>query len=516
MSVDEINKPLIVWTLQNDGGEEGEEDPVLQFETVQQLITRECASPPIVSGKMIEDAGLISRMMGLFMGVIGDINEFDEPASNRIKVAKYEALIECLLHTMDHIEVQGPILSDLKHKLHGTVNREDASLSYLSKMRALFCETAVPELRKAVIQGEPGAQELCFGLFSQNDMHTATEALLQSISHEDKTDLLEDLETFKQDMDHLPSHQTTSPLNRFARSFKDFFDQGFSPAAAGNPFQIFKRMRLFNHLQANAFGSPTIQYWHIPGQQQREAEIDPLFTGYLSALREKEMKHLYVSLQDALSPEWLRISPIRALQSDALLFVACSKNSPFYNGIGHDGNFLEHVHRQFFGAAIEETGCQIPQGYITEEESRALLQALASFLLTEKSSYEEKRALIDFYYALLVTMIAKKSGAHFVSFTCKDAIDRGMQALSEFYLLWLVLSDKDLNGTEVKKLFKETLFTRSFWARKRSILDVRFNAFMQNAKLLLASAKDSNKMTTFRNQMEKIFKIEVMNAAALH
>jgi hypothetical protein len=253
-----------------------------------------------------------------------------------------------------------------------------------------------------------------------------------------------------------------------------------------------------------------------------EAVVEPIFLGYLEELNRKREKHFYLSFQDMKS-EGARNSLLMEIQDSekfgaCFLGMTCSKNSPFYYGEGHPEDqeqFIDLVHNQFFG--LQGTGCYLPVSlHHCEGKSRQILRLLKELLLSDVPILEERLALIDFYYVLLSSWICLEQKVDYINFTCKDAIDRGMQSLAEFTLLWSTVQGNIVETPLFAERMEEILFARAYYVRKRSMLPERFKRFMSNAGQFLSKVQDPPRREAFARDVKALFNLEGNNVASLH
>lgn len=455
------------------------------------------------------DAGLSGHAVALV----------DEQVS-QVKMAKYLALLCTVSDSITSHDSSS--LNDIHQEIQSLLTSPNS----LAQARALYLNRVVPQLRDAVRSNLDAVKNVCYDLFTKNDLRPATKRLFAMfegmVSYEDM--LLEDLKGCKIAIDQAPDAQKIPATHRIAVSVRDYFNWNFDPAEMGNPHQKFSGWDFFHgRLKVIAMGSPTIQgpYWPLAANT---AQVDPLFLGYLAALKEKGEKHLYVSFQDATGAESARNDPLMELgekleHRDQLIAMTCSKNSPFYEGVGHAETidaFKKQVHEQFYGLGCNQSGCFIPKRLELEEHSLKITSLLADLLLSEMPTLKERKAFIDFYYALMISLSAYEAKANYMNFTCKDAIDRGMEALAEFCLLWFSVKEVDLNSDEIKDVFREILFSRAYWVRKRSILNIRFDRFVSNAEIWQERWQDAEKQKAFLKGLYALIPIEVQDVATIY
>lgn len=438
-----------------------------------------------------------------------NINEYPNASANQVKASKYQGLLDCLMPAL-----KGTPLSALKREWKAIKGTEQEPLERLTAYRDFYYRV-LPQFRNEVESCQEGA----YKLFTGNVMNMQSKELIQLLTQNaafDGLNLLETLKKTKEQIDLAPDFLKTHWFNSLVKSGLDWMDYRFSPLNSGNPPQKFPFVTFFGgKLKLLAHGTPTIQ--------DGPAVIDPLFIGFLRGLAARSERYLYISNQNGLNSENARNHLIIELQEqeefkDNFIALTCSKDSYFYHGAGFplpNSEFQERLHQQFFTLPYSESGCYIPPSLNMAEKGRQLIELLGELLLGEEPNLQEQLAMIDFFYALLASLVAYESEADFISFTCKDGIDRGMESLSEFLVLWLVVSEFELDSQQAIEIFTETLFTRSYWVRKRSINGLRFNRFVANASLFLQKTSIPGKKSQFTDKLLKIIPLEGKNVVTV-
>lgn len=462
-----------------------------------------------------------SWISGQIAGEEADLSEKQivpiELEVDQVKMGKYLALLQTISASIQ--AHSSPVFNELNSEIETLLAAPDS----LDKTRSLYLKRVVPLLRDSVDKDLAAVSPVCYDLFTKNDLSAATKrlfAMFDGMGTYANT-LLEDLKNCKSAIDGASDDLKILPSHRIAASVRDHFDCNFDPAEMGNPHQIFRGWDFFQGtLKVIAMGSPTIQglYWPFT---VNTAKVDPLFKGYLTELQKRGEKHLYCSFQDARGSESARNDPLMKFgdHSEQLIAMTCSKNSPFYEGHDHAEDredFKKQVHEQFYGLDCSQSGCYIPPKLDLEEKSPRLIHLLADLLFSEKSTLNERKALIDFYYALMISSSAYEGKVSYMNFTCKDAIDRGMEALAEFCLLWFSVKGEEMDAPHMQKIFREILFSRAYWVRKRSMLDVRFDRFNTNAEVWLEKWKDHEKRGRFIQGLKELIPIEVDDVATIY
>lgn len=478
----------------------------------------------------------LQSLMNSFRAVtkfIRKMNEYDNPDVNRTKAAKYENLLAILTLQLQNPPQMAPEyaekLEEISSKYKQLSQGTPGSIDYLETVRSLYRDCMIPFLRDLVTKSadlelQQFAKRICYSLHTENDLSLNTELVLRRFRpKEEERDLLQRLKLMKAAIDTAPSSEKAPLANRLLRSLKDYYDQGFSPINSGNPVQIFSFMTFFGgKLKVLAMGSPTIQTSYVPLLGSGEAAVDPLFLGYLEELGRRRERHLYLSFQD-MGAEGARNSLLMGLQyeerfKECFLAITCSKNSPFYYGRGHpeDGDqFIKQLHAQFFDG--QEAGCFLPNSLRhCGEKSLEILQFLKGLFLSDIAILEERLAVIDFYYVLLASWVCLEMKVDYINFTCKDAIDRGMQSLAEFTLLWSTVQGNIVESESFAERMEEILFARAYYVRKRSMLPERFHRFISNAGVFLSKMQDPMRKETFCMGVRKIFNLEECDVASLH
>lgn len=440
-----------------------------------------------------------------------NINEYEHKEANAVKASKYFVLLERIMQGLE-----GTPLQNLKREWKELKEEELEPLAKLTKFRDYYIST-ITKLREKV--GE--CPEAPYLLYTENVMELQSKELIQLLLRGQVISglpLLDALKITKKLFDTAPEELTTNWLNSAVKSSVDWMDYRFSPLKSGNPPQRFPFVTLFkDQLKVLGNGTPTVQ--------EGPAAIEPVFFGFLKALKAKGQKYLYVSNQNGLNSENTRNSLIMGVQdhpevAGAMIAITCAKDSPFYRGIEVDsdsGIFKIRLLQQFFYDSYKVSGCFIPMQLDLKAKCAQLIELLGDFLLSKEPKVEEQLAMIDFYYALLASLIAYEEKCDFISFTCKDGIDRGMESFAEFLLLWLTVIGFDFNSQKSLEIFTEVIFTRSYWVRKRSMNQLRFDRLMMVSEVFLEKSKDSAKLKAFIDGLLKIIPLdEVRHAATVH
>lgn len=397
----------------------------------------------------------------------------------RVKASKYEALLQTINGSLN--EVRLPLVSLPERPAIYT-------LDYLDAIRNLYVET-LARLRHGE---EPGYHKVCSDLYTQPDLSEENGRLLSLLSVrpvEAGVEIWEYLRHVCHTLNHAPAELTTAPINRIARSIKDWRGLKFSPLNAGNPPQDLVHLRLNDFpIKVLGMGSPTLQGWNpFP------ATIDPIFEKHLQYLRTTGQKHFYVSNQNH-KDEQVRNKEIMSLQErypDVLVAITCAKNTSFYKGEGpaQKDEFENELYRQFFLHPVERSGCYLPPRLRDKREfqewARQTIGTIATTFFGDKTtlSKEEKKFFIELFYNCLTLKIMVEEKISFINFTCKDGIDRGMGSLGWF--LFLLLKNARLeNSPEAANLFRQVFFTRAFWTRKRNIIEERFVRVAEDMEML--------------------------------
>lgn len=422
-----------------------------------------------------------------------------EPAL-RVKASKYEALMRTINNSL---KAQG-----LPER--GLPQVASYTTAYLDQIRRVY-EDTLTFLR---VTNDPKLNKVCFDLYTTNSMVAENDGMLAAFGvtpTSSTSSVVDKLEQANKTLKTLPSNMTTHPINRWARSAKDWLSLLFSPLNAGNPPQLMNRLQFGGKtLDILGMGSPTVQGW-----DPKVADIDPIFIKYLQYLRVIGKKHFYVSNQNARDPgEQVRNAKIMELQKDypdVFIAITCTKNSTFYHGKVEESMdpFKLSLYNKFFVDSVTQSGCYLPDRLRNDKTfqdcARTLINKIqehyfpANHTLTE----EERHFFIEMFYTLLVLAIADLVGASYLNFTCKDGIDRGMGSLAWLLALLLIVQQEE-NTAKAEKVLFHTFFTRCFWTRKRPIIEERFMSVIHNIKILNKLDPDKSKTLSLLSLFPKL------------
>jgi hypothetical protein len=345
-------------------------------------------------------------------------------------------------------------------------------------------------------------------MVAENDQMLATFGVTPTSS---TGSVVDKLEQANKTLKALPPNMTTHPINRWARSTKDWLSLLFSPLNAGNPPQLMNRLQFGGEtLDILGMGSPTVQGWN-----PKIADIDPIFIKYLQHLRVIGKKHFYVSNQNARDPgEQVRNAKIMELQKDypdVFVAITCTKNSTFYHGKVEESMdpFKLSLYNKFFVDNVTQSGCYLPDWLRNDKKfqdcARTLINKIQEHYFPENHTLteEERHFFIEMFYTLLVLTIADFVGASHLNFTCKDGIDRGMGSLA-WLLVLLLIAQQEENTAKAEKVLFHTFFTRCFWTRKRPIIEERFMSVIHNIKILNRLDPDKSKTLSLLSRFPKL------------
>lgn len=177
-----------------------------------------------------------------------------------------------------------------------------------------------------------------------------------------------------------------------------------------------------------------------------KAQIDPLFTSYLSALKVRGQKHLYFNNQNTMKKGWEKKASIllEKLSSDScfdstLYLVSLPYDSSFYKQ-RNQGRLLANQFIKSFKKHILESkqGFKFPKQILEDSSFEGDLESLFTKIHTQYFNDDlyleqlERTQFIDLAYAHLARYLIGKLEVDFVNWTCKHGIDRAMTSLAIF------------------------------------------------------------------------------------
>ncbi len=296
-------------------------------------------------------------------------------------------------------------------------------------------------------------------------------------------DLLDEDENLR----YLAAHYPNGPLLRTLDMFREEEEyEGYDPLMHYNfPAQLFAFTGEDFHVTVMRIPSPVKQVYI------QQAEIVEEFEGFIRFLK-RELKpdsHLLVNLQDRTS--WQGVARARAIDElaveseyyETFYTLGLAKKTPFYSQsdeyqtVGGAPVFLELFEEQILSGA--DCGFHLVDSIEKKEIAKFLKPGLK---LVHECFFEGKTTLtrlerisfIEIFYVLFVLKIIEMTGVDSVSFTCKDAIDAGMQQTAVFYGFLRLMNSTKAWSEEEKKQLLWILYSPALLIRERPIHQADF------------------------------------------
>lgn len=447
--------------------------------------------PESISALYKTAASALDYIRGLFNGAVNDV------LALQVKAMKYRALMQTLNNSFKELRLP-----------YFEIQEEPDPLLQLNHLRETFEVSALTLIRSKVTSAllDPKDEvskryfKVCFELYTQNSLEEANQALLNSLfslpAAAEGGDIVKKVSSANNLVAMIDNSKTALPPARWFRSIVDDIGSYFSPIGNGNPPQKMFELLLGGPEKAVILGcgSPTIQEL-----DPRNAQVDPLFIGYLEYLRscENKKKHFFISNQNGRDKEQWRNRHIMKLQeeyADVFLAITQTKNGSFYKGQPEDMKvdaqiLIRDLHCKFFNSTIEESGCFLPDSLkkdaAFDEWSREVLSAILReyFAETPFLSQQEQKLIVELYYAMQILKIAQDQHISFLNLTCKDGIDRGMGSLAWLLILIQTYHRQD-ESKDTEEMLRRILFTRAYWTRKRNIIMERLMRVLDDVSTL--------------------------------
>lgn len=282
---------------------------------------------------------------------------------------------------------------------------------------------------------------------------------------------------------YLLKHYPNGPIMRALDVFREEEEsQGYDPLMHHNlPAEQFAFSNDRMHVSVLRMPCPTIQEVIL------KANVVDEFAGFLRYYKHelKPDKHLIVNLQDVTS--WKEFARCKALNDFAsraefhnqVFVLGLAKDSDFYQQIAEYQSisgtsiFLEQFEEQLLGG--DSCGFFFPKAIKREDVKKwvkMILQGTYRTLFDKQTTLSRKERLffIDFCYLLLVIKVIEKLEINSMSFTCKDALDKGPSETAMFYgFLHLI---QNINMDEDVLLW--ILYAPVLFSRERAILAPHF------------------------------------------
>ena len=297
------------------------------------------------------------------------------------------------------------------------------------------------------------------------------------------TDLLDDDESLR----YLTRHYPNGPLMRTLDMFREEEEyEGYDPLMHENfPSQLFSFSQKKFHVTVLRIPAPVKQ------TTIQEVQIVPEFTGFLRYLRDelKPDRHLLINLQDRTSwKEFARCKALETLSKSAAYFetipvLGLPKNTSFYN--------QEDEYQSYAGAPVfmeafksqilsgQECGYHLPDLLKKEKIDEFInpaLKMIHEHFFDAKTSLtrQERQTFIEIFYTIFTLKVIEILNVDSISFTCKDAIDTGMEQTAVFFGFLRMVSDPAKWSREEKELLLWTFYSPALLIRERPIDQTQF------------------------------------------
>ncbi len=246
-----------------------------------------------------------------------------------------------------------------------------------------------------------------------------------------------------------------------------------------------------------------LRHLYLPSPTRQEyinhAFILDEFLGLLRSYNEGSIKkkHLMINLQDRTSwREYARCHSLEELQMHAehanhLTVVTLSKDTDFYHQLSHYTDlydakaFMEQLSSHLVS---ESSGFYFPKkvkGELFSGWTEKLITLLHTQLFAGKRNLSrfERLDFIEVFYLFLQLKLIENTQPDSISFTCKDGVDAGACANTQFFIFYKLLMGQFIDDEE-KELIYTTLFTPSLMVRERCVEPERLGRLCSAVKFL--------------------------------
>ncbi len=295
---------------------------------------------------------------------------------------------------------------------------------------------------------------------------------------------------------HTMNHYAHVPLLNVMEALQDFDITGYDPLYFQNmPSCIFDLFTKGKRIALLRIPSPTTQDYI------NKAQVSEEFKAFLRSEPDRQL--LVFDLQDRTNlRESARAHALEELQkkgefTKSLSVVSMTKDSDFYHQIGpyeelnQADVFIEHL--------LEHISSENAGYYYPEKVHKALFPGFSKKLAwaIHKIFFSEKNVLtrharldfIEIFYTLLQLKIVEVVKPAMVSFTCKDAIDIGMPAAAELFVLLKLFNQRPIGEAE-EEYMKVLLYYPSINYRGRLIFPDRFSRLNNMTKMIESAIEE--------------------------
>jgi len=315
---------------------------------------------------------------------------------------------------------------------------------------------------------------------------------------------------------HAMSHYSHVPLLHVIESLQDFDITGYDPLYFQNmPTCIFDLFPKGKKVAILRVPSPTTQ------EYINKAQVSEEFKAFLRAEPDKE--HLIFDLQDRTSlKEHARSHALEELQkkpefAKSLSVVSMTKDSDFYHQVGPYEELNQAT--MFIDHLLEHVSSENSGYYYPQKVHKALFSGFAKKLahVIHKVFFAEKNVLtrharldfIELFYTLIQLKVLEVVQPDMVSFSCKDAIDIGMPASCELFLLLKLLNIRPVSASEEEYL-KVLLYYPAISYRGRLLFPDRFSRINNMTKLLETTIEEQG--GAIAKELAPLYSRDILNA----
>ncbi|MBS0630162.1 MAG: hypothetical protein JSS30_08095 [Verrucomicrobia bacterium] len=302
-----------------------------------------------------------------------------------------------------------------------------------------------------------------------------------------KLQMWTDLLDLDESLRYLTRHYPNGPLMRTLDMFREEEEyEGYDPLMHQNfPSQLFSFSQGQFHVTVMRIPAPVKQ------TTIQNAQIVPEFIGFLRYLRDelKPDRHLLINLQDRTSwKEFARCKALEDLGKSAAYFetipvLGLPKNTSFYNQNDEYQSyagapvFMEQFEQQVLSG--QECGFHLPELLKKEKIDsfiKPALKLIHELFFDGKTSLtrHERQSFIEIFYTLYTLKAIELLQVDSISFTCKDAIDTGMEQTAILFGFLRMLSDPAKWGPKEKELLLWILYSPALLIRERPIDQTAF------------------------------------------
>lgn len=299
---------------------------------------------------------------------------------------------------------------------------------------------------------------------------------------------------------HAMNQFTHVPLLHVIEALQDYEVTGYDPLLLQNmPTCIFDLFIKGKRTSVLRIPSATTQ------EYINKALVCEEFKSFLRSIsQDATSKELLVfNLQDRTSiKEHARSSALEELQkkdefAKCLSVVSMTKDSDYYHQIGP---YVELNHAELFTEQLLEHVSSENSGYFYPAKikkalfsgfAQKLIQGIHKVFFGSKNVLSQRNRLdfIELFYTMLQLKIIELIQPGSISFSCKDAIDIGMPASCELFLVLKLINLRPLSDSEEDYL-KVLLYGPSITYRGRIIFADRFNRMNSMSKLIESTIEE--------------------------